>query len=177
MNNVVEQDVIERTLERESAVLSIKNDTKINEGRGKGSGASYLPWIQTREISSVGTCSNPKDWKTGRTVELLSQGEAYYWHILRWNDEIEDIREQYPLDLETTLEICDDYNVKHPRNRHTYMTSDFYVTYKDGKEKVFSVKPSRNVLKKSVPRKSSLSKRSTGKNSDMYRLKSSTRMK
>ena len=28
------------------------------------------------------------------------------------------------------------------------MTSDFYVTYKDGKEKVFSVKPSRNVLKK-----------------------------
>ena len=134
MNNVVEQDVIERTLERESAVLSIKNDTKINEGRGKGSGASYLPWIQTREISSVGTCSNPKDWKTGRTVELLSQGEAYYWHILRWNDEIEDIREQYPLDLETTLEICDDYNVKHPRNRHTYMTSDFYVTYKDGKE-------------------------------------------
>ena len=83
MNNVVEQDVIERTLERESAVLSIKNDTKINEGRGKGSGASYLPWIQTREISSVGTCSNPKDWKTGRTVELLSQGEAYYWHILR----------------------------------------------------------------------------------------------
>lgn len=129
-------------------MLSIKNDTKINEGRGKGSGASYLPWIQTREISSVGTCSNPKDWKTGRTVELLSQGEAYYWHILRWNDEIEDIREQYPLDLETTLEICDDYNVKHPRNRHTYMTSDFYVTYKDGKEKVFSVKPSRNVLKK-----------------------------
>ena len=55
-------------------MLSIKNDTKINEGRGKGSGASYLPWIQTREISSVGTCSNPKDWKTGRTVELLSQG-------------------------------------------------------------------------------------------------------
>ena len=114
-------------------MLSIKNDTKINEGRGKGFGASYLPWIQTREISSIGTCSNPKDWKTGRTVELLSQGEAYYWHILRWNDEIEDIREQYPLDLETTLEICDDYNVKHPRNRHTYMTSDFYVTYKDGK--------------------------------------------
>ena len=28
------------------------------------------------------------------------------------------------------------------------MTSDFYVTYKDGKEKVFSVKPSRNVLNK-----------------------------
>ena len=43
MNNVVEQDVIKRTLERESTVLSIKNDTKINEGRGKGSGSSYLP--------------------------------------------------------------------------------------------------------------------------------------
>ena len=81
------------------------NASKIEEGRGKGSGASYKPWIQTREISSCGTCSNPKDWKTGRTVELLSQGEAYFWHMLRWDDNILDIREQYPLDLELTNEI------------------------------------------------------------------------
>ena len=68
------------------------NASKIEEGRGKGSGASYKPWIQTREISSCGTCSNPKDWKTGRTVELLSQGEAYFWHILRWDDNILDVQ-------------------------------------------------------------------------------------
>ena len=121
---------------------------KIEEGRGKGSGASYKPWIQTREISSCGTCSNPKDWKTGRTVELLSQGEAYFWHMLRWDDNILDIREEYPLDLELTNEICDDRCCKHPGGRNCYMTTDFYVIYKDGSEKAFSVKTSRNLLKK-----------------------------
>lgn len=124
------------------------NASKIEEGRGKGSGASYKPWIQTREISSCGTCSNPKDWKTGRTVELLSQGEAYFWHMLRWDDNILDIREQYPLDLELTNEICDDRCCKHPGGRNCYMTTDFYVIYKDGSEKTFSVKTSRNLLKK-----------------------------
>ena len=125
----------------------ISNESKIEEGRGKGKGEDYKPWIETREIGSKGTCSNPIDWKTGRTVELLSQGEAYFWHILRWNDAIDDIREQYPLDLKTTLKICDEYGIKHPHDRNTYMTSDFYVLYKNGKEKVFSVKNSRTVLK------------------------------
>lgn len=129
-------------------MLTKSNEAKLKEGRGKGSGADYIPWLTTSEVSSVGTCSNPIDWKTGRTVELLSQGEAYYWHILRWNDSIADIREQYPLDLETTLSICDEFGVKHPHDRRTYMTSDFYVTYVDGSEKVFSIKPSKKVMNK-----------------------------
>lgn len=126
----------------------LSNKAKLKEGRGQGFGASYKPWIEAREVSSCGTCSNPIDWKTGRTVELLSQAESYFWHILRWNDFVEDIREQYPLDLETTLSICDDFRIKHPHDRHTYMTSDFYITYKDGSEKVFSVKTSKKVLEK-----------------------------
>ena len=127
-------------------MLTKTNEYKLEEGRGKGHGRDYKPWIETREVSSIGTCSNPIDWKTGRTVELLSQGESYFWHILRWNDKVDDIREQYPLDIETTLKICDDFNIKHPHDRKTYMTSDFYVTYKDGTEKIFSVKNSRDVL-------------------------------
>lgn len=127
-------------------MLSKSNKAKIKEGRGKGNGANYLPWLTTSEVSSVGTCSNPIDWKTGRTVELLSQGEAYFWHILRWNDSVVDIREQYPLELEMTLKICDEFGVKHPHNRNTYMTSDFYVTYIDGTEKIFSIKPSNKVM-------------------------------
>ena len=58
----------------ESNVSEIKsNASKIEEGRGKGSGASYKPWIQTREVSSCATCSNPKDWKTGRTATNIIQ--------------------------------------------------------------------------------------------------------
>lgn len=127
-------------------MLTKTNEYKLEEGRGKGHGRDYKPWIETREVSSSGTCSNPIDWKTGRTVELLSQGESYFWHILRWNDKVDDIREQYPLDIETTLKICDDFNIKHPHDRKTYMTSDFYVTYKNGTKKIFSVKNSRDVL-------------------------------
>lgn len=127
-------------------MLTKTNEYKLEEGRGKGHGRDYKPWIETREVSSSGTCSNPIDWKTGRTVELLSQGESYFWHILHWNDKVDDIREQYPLDIETTLKICDDFNIKHPHDRKTYMTSDFYVTYKDGTKKIFSVKNSRDVL-------------------------------
>lgn len=138
----------EKKGEKKDVSKTKSNAIKIKEGRGTGSGASYLPWLETREVSSSGTCSNPIDWKTGRTVELLSQGEAYWWHILRWDDDIKDIREQYPLDLKTTLEICDDFCVHHPHNRNTYMTSDFYVTYVDGSEKVFSVKTSKKVLNK-----------------------------
>lgn len=49
---------------------------KLKEHRGTGVGADYKPWIQTGEFGSKGTTSNPIDWKTGRQVQLLSQGEA-----------------------------------------------------------------------------------------------------
>ena len=31
-----------------------KNEQKIKNGRGQGSGASYKPWIQARELNSSG---------------------------------------------------------------------------------------------------------------------------
>ena len=68
--------------------------------------------------------------------------------MLRWDDNILDIREQYPLDLELTNEICDDRCCKHPGGRNCYMTTDFYVIYKDGPEKAFSVKTSKKLLNK-----------------------------
>lgn len=63
-------------------------------------------------------------------------------------DNILDIREQYPLDLELTNEICDDRCCKHPGGRNCYMTTDFYVIYKDGSEKAFSIKTSKKLLNK-----------------------------
>ena len=126
----------------------ITSKRKYQEGRGKGTGAKYKPWIQTREFNSLGTCSTPIDWKTGRTMQFLSQGEAMLWHILRWNDDVVDIREQYPLDLETTLKIADTHNIKHPNNRTSPMTTDLLVTYKDGSEKAYSVKTNRRAVER-----------------------------
>ena len=51
---------------------------KRKEKYGIGHGADYKPYIRTSEFNSLGTCSNPIDWKTGRTVHLLSQGEKIF---------------------------------------------------------------------------------------------------
>ena len=124
----------------------ISEKGKLRERRGTGSGENYIPYTHTRDFGSLGTCSNPIDWKTGRTVELLSQGEAMLWHILRWDDNVEDIQEQFMLPLEDTVLIAQQLGIRHPRNTTTPMTTDFFVTYKDGSQNAFSVKVSEKDL-------------------------------
>jgi hypothetical protein len=124
----------------------ISEETKRKQGMGTGSGAEYKPYIQAREFNSLGTTSNAIDWKTGRTMELLSQGEAKLWLILRWDDTNLDIREQCRLDLEDTLRISDEFGIRHPKNRTTCMTTDLLVTKNDHSEVAYSLKTSRKSL-------------------------------
>lgn len=124
----------------------ISEETKRKRGMGTGSGATYKPYIQAREFNSLGTTSNAIDWKTGRTMELLSQGELELWLILRWDDANLDIREQSKLDLKDTLKISDEIGIRHPKNKKTSMTTDLLVTRKDGSEIVYSLKTSRASL-------------------------------
>ncbi len=124
----------------------ISEKQKIAEGRGTGTLADYKPWIKIRELNSRGTASNVIDWKHGRQMELLSQAEVWWYYVLRWDDSVVDIREQYPLVLDVTLRICDELGFMHPCNRNTHMTTDFLVTYRDGSMKAFSVKIDRTVL-------------------------------
>lgn len=119
---------------------------KAKERRGTGEGAEYIPYVFTREINSKGTCYNPVDWKHGRQMQFLSQGELYAYYIMRWNDKVVDIREQFPLELEKTLEIADYYNIKHPKDRITRMTTDMLVFYQDGTCEAISVKVSKKEL-------------------------------
>ena len=128
----------------------VSEKTKQNQGRGKGEGAFYKPYIKTREVPSSGTGRILKDKITGRQMHLLSQAEIYTYYLLRWDDSVVDIREQYPLELEDTLKIADHLGYKHPHGRKTSMTTDFLVTYQeeDGTKtyKAYSVKTSRKVL-------------------------------
>lgn len=126
----------------------ISEKGKQREGRGQGRGADYKPYIQGREFNSQGTCSTPVDWKTGRTVELLSQAEKAVWYVLRWDDQVEDILEQYPLDLDKTVALADKYGIRHPKDRSTRMTTDFLVIFKNGSRTAVSVKSSEADLKK-----------------------------
>ena len=117
---------------------------KRKEGRGKGHGADYKPWIKACEFNSVGTAANVVDWKHGRTTQLLSQGEEWYYYVLRWDDNVTDIREQFPLfEPEDTVRIADSFGFKHPKDRNTTMTTDMLIDYADGHQEAVSIKNGR----------------------------------
>lgn len=128
-----------------------KGKSKIREQRGQGEGAAYIPWIKTRELSSMGTKSLINDWKHGRQIHTLSRNETNFYYILRWDDNVLDINEQYPLDRKITARIAASLGVKHPvppNDPDECMTTDFRVKYLDEsgkvKYKAYSVKDSYN---------------------------------
>ncbi len=126
--------------------MKIAEAKKDKEKRGTGSGADYKPYIKVNEFNSLGTTCNPVDWKTGRTMHFLSQGEMYLYYLLRFRDDVVDIREQFPLVLEDTLRIAKELGYRHPKNNSTRMTSDLLVDFIDGTQKVYSVKRSSKEL-------------------------------
>jgi len=123
-------------------MTKISEATKKQRRMGQGVGAEYKPYITTSEFNSIGTTSVIKDWKTGRGVHCLSQGEMLLYYILRWDDNNEDIREQYPLDYNETVKIAQEMGFKQPSE---IMTTDMLVTQKGGKMIAYSVKVDRNL--------------------------------
>jgi len=102
------------------------------EGRGKGEGQSYKPWIEVLEVSSIGRSRRVAGIKTGREHQLLSDVEWGVFLLLEWARNVVDIREQYPLDRELTLEIASMLRIRHPVYPGTkvpvVMTVDFLTT-------------------------------------------------
>jgi len=128
----------------------LSDKAKIKRGMGTGSRENYSPWVSAREFNSQGTTSEITDWKTGRQVNCLSQGEALWYYILRWDDSNVDIREQYPLDVNMTVQIADALGFKHPQNSKHIMTTDFLVTKSDNSLHAYSVKSNRNLSNRTL---------------------------
>lgn len=61
----------------------LSDHTKELRKMGQGEGANYKPYITTSEFNSLGTTSVIRDWKTGRDVHCMSQGEMLLYYILR----------------------------------------------------------------------------------------------
>lgn len=120
--------------------------TKIKEKRGFGTGAEYKPYIKAREVPSLGTCTNIIDWKHGRIIQTLSEREAMLYYILRWDDQNVDLREQYPLDLETTNLMAEKHGIIPPFNGKDNMTTDILATRKDGSLVAWSLKDKRDTV-------------------------------
>lgn len=114
--------------------------TKQERAYGTGHGADYLPHIKAREFSSSGTCANIIDWKHGRTIELLSQVEKWAYYLLRWDDSVVDIREQFPLPLDETTKIAKLKGYNPVQRGKSHMITNFLVDYANGTQAAFSVK-------------------------------------
>lgn len=138
------------TMSKRKTELTEKKISQMEkEGRGKGHGAEYKPWINIQDFPSNGLATRGKGWKTNRIHQFLSKLEREYYYVLEWNDVVLDIREQYPLSQEDTWFIANEKGFKHPTDPKSHvpivMTTDFFITIKESKGKKYvarTVKPS-----------------------------------
>lgn len=88
---------------------------RLRDGRGKGTGAGYRPWLDVRTKGLNSNTWRPCG-KNGRTYHLLSNIEFAIFAILDRLDSTTDLREQFPLlPLEETQRIAEDMGRPHPR--------------------------------------------------------------
>ena len=118
-----------------------KFERYVKEGRGKGRGKDYKPWITIQDFPSVGRASRLPGWKSDRVHHLMSDWESRLFYIFEWCQEVQDIREQYPLlDLDLAMEIAKEMGIEYPVNRKSktpyVLTTDFMLTVKHGKKPI-----------------------------------------
>lgn len=112
-------------------------ENRLREGRGKGEGKNYLPWITVRDVPSTGRSQETIGWKSNRMHHLLSDLESSYFFMLEWSPCVIDIREQFPLldsedSYEETVKIAEEIGVAHPivpyGGTTNILTTDFLIT-------------------------------------------------
>ena len=130
---------------------------RIDEGRGFGTGKDYIPFIQVHDFPSLGTCSRVTSETVGRVHHLFSRNELAFFYILDFDDDVIDIREQYPMldpedphDISRIVDLAENAGIRYPRDPHSkyprVQTSDFVVTTKTGTH-VYSIKESKEYEK------------------------------
>jgi hypothetical protein len=102
----------------------------IAEGRGKGQGPAYRPWLQIQDVPSTGRSHRPHGIKSQRVHHLLSDGEWKCFLKLEGTPSVVDIQEQFPMDRLETYNIARRLGFRHPRTLDGtpyVMTLDFLV--------------------------------------------------
>ena len=121
-------------------------ETKIKQKRGI-IGEDYKAWIQSQEFSrDWGTATTFTDWKTGREMHFLSVGEFNAYLILRFDDKVSNIYEQFPLDKEETTQIARGLGYRIFANGEKTMTTDLLVELVTGEYIAFSIKANKDAV-------------------------------
>lgn len=104
----------------------------LEEGRGKGSGSEYIPWLKVQDVSR-GRTTRAFGHKSQRVHHLLSDLQLHYYYHLEFDNQVTDIRENYPLlDLYQFIGDLDDNLIKRLIGKKTAMphvfTTSFLIT-------------------------------------------------
>jgi hypothetical protein len=91
---------------------------RLKEGRGQGDGAHYKPYIRVQDFSSRGQSNRDFGLTAERQHDLFSKLEHRVYLIFD-NSSLYDIKEQYPLPLEISLEIAQQCGIRHPADSWT----------------------------------------------------------
>jgi hypothetical protein len=148
-------------MSRRKYVIDEKRAAKFaSEGRGQGEGADYKPWLTIQDVPSRGRSHRLLGISTGRIHHLLSDLELALFLLLDWQPYTVDLREQFPLDLDTTQDIADRIHIRHPRMPGTpqpmVMTTDLVQDLRTGDgvvTRAFSVKHAGELEKPRVLQK------------------------
>lgn len=130
----------------------------LNEGRGRGEGKEYIPWIKIQDFPSKGRATRVLGTKTKRVHNLLTDLQTKCFYIWEWDKQVIDIREHYPLiDLNEYIEL-DDIDLDLFRDKETgevyVITTTFLLTVKESDGTI-------NYYARSVKSKVELCKRTT----------------
>lgn len=137
------------------------------EGRGRGSGKDYKPWITIQDFPSKGRSSRTPGWKSNRVHHFLSDQEKRLFYLFEWSDVVTDTREQFPLDdLDLAMSIATEMGIKYPVDLQSgtpyVLTTDFMLTVNQNGKQVQiarTVKQSTELEKKRVIEKLELERR------------------
>ncbi|MDH2201244.1 TnsA endonuclease N-terminal domain-containing protein [Ectopseudomonas oleovorans] len=116
-------------------------DRRLKEGRGQGHGPDYKPFIYTRDVSSLGRSHRLPGSKTRRLHHLLSDLELAIFLTLDWSFHVTDIREQFPMRVDDTVRIAEEFGLPHGHYQSTpqVLTSDFLVDFDDPKRPTVAI--------------------------------------
>ena len=106
----------------------------VKEQRGQGRGADYKPFLTVRDVPSRGRSHRRVAMTHGRVVQVLSDLELNAFHILDWRDDVVDIREQFPLEIDKTIAIAGRLGIPHPafQGKYQVMTTDLVIDRQTG---------------------------------------------
>jgi hypothetical protein len=118
-----------------------KFERYVKEGRGKGSGKDYKPWIIIQDFPSKARVSRSPGWKSDRIHHFMSDWELRLFYLFEWSNEVKDIREQFPLlDLDLAFCIANEMGIEYPKDKNSgvpyVLTTDFMLTVNQGNKLV-----------------------------------------